>query len=85
MYDAKVLIVDDKWAVVGTANIDNRSFGINDEISVAIPEPEIIKQLADDFARDLENSDQVTLAAWKQRSLFERVHAQLSRLIERQQ
>lgn len=85
MYHAKVFLVDGKWAVVGTSNMDNRSFGINDEILLAIPEPSIIKQLSDDFMTDLEVSEQVTLAEWRRRSFFERVHAQLSRLIERQQ
>lgn len=85
MYHSKVLLVDDKWAVVGTSNMDNRSFGINDEIVLAIPEASIIQHLSNDFMRDLEASEQVTLEEWNRRSWFERVHAQLSRLIERQQ
>jgi cardiolipin synthase len=85
MYHLKVLLVDGKWAVVGTSNFDNRSFGINDEICVAFPDMAITHRLALDFDADLMKSERMTLQAWNQRSLFERAHAQISRLIERQQ
>ena len=35
MIHAKVLVVDELWAVVGSTNFDNRSFGINDEVNLA--------------------------------------------------
>ena len=35
MMHAKVLIVDGVWAVLGTTNMDNRSFEHNDEVNVA--------------------------------------------------
>ena len=31
-----LFIVDGKWSVVGSTNLDNRSFGLNDEVNVAI-------------------------------------------------
>ena len=36
MTHAKVLVVDGLWAVLGTTNIDNRSFEHNDEVNVAL-------------------------------------------------
>ena len=36
MTHAKMLIVDEIWAVLGTTNIDNRSFEHNDEVNVAV-------------------------------------------------
>ena len=39
MTHVKALIVDDVWAVIGTTNIDNRSFEHNDEVNVAFREP----------------------------------------------
>ena len=35
MTHAKALMIDGRWAVVGTTNIDNRSFEHNDEVNVA--------------------------------------------------
>jgi cardiolipin synthase len=85
MYHVKLLIVDGKWAVGGTTNFDNRSFAINDEICIAIPNEALIEQLEAQFARDVEASHRITLKDWKRRSVFERLHAQLSRFVERQQ
>ncbi len=85
MYHTKVLLVDDRWGVVGTSNFDNRSLSINDEICVAFPGGSTVQTLADDFARDLQQSEQITMHEWNRRSILERMHAQLSRLIERQQ
>ena len=36
MTHVKALMVDDLWAVVGTTNVDNRSFEHNDEVNVAV-------------------------------------------------
>ena len=36
MIHAKILCVDELWAVVGSTNFDNRSFGINDEVNLAM-------------------------------------------------
>ncbi len=35
MTHVKMLLVDDLWAVIGTTNLDNRSFEHNDEVNVA--------------------------------------------------
>ena len=36
MTHVKALLVDDLWAVIGTTNLDNRSFEHNDEVNVAV-------------------------------------------------
>ncbi|CAN5497647.1 cardiolipin synthase [soil metagenome] len=50
----KVVLVDDDFASVGTANLDNRSFRLNFEISVAVHDVafagEVAAMLEDDFA-----------------------------------
>ena len=45
MTHAKVLIVDELWSVLGTTNIDNRSFEHNDEINLAMRDPEVAARL----------------------------------------
>ena len=49
MTHAKVLLVDEAWAVIGTTNMDNRSFEHNDEINVAFRERAIAARLRRDF------------------------------------
>jgi cardiolipin synthase A/B len=85
MIHAKVLIVDDTWCVLGSTNFDNRSFGINDEVNVAIMHTELGQRLQQDFLEDLARSERITLEKWEQRSVKERVLAMLGSVLERQE
>ena len=51
MMHAKILIVDHAWSVVGSTNFDNRSFGLNDEVNVAILQRCSAAKLEADFRR----------------------------------
>lgn len=63
MTHVKAMMVDRTWAVVGTTNVDNRSFEHNDEVNVALREPAVTRRLSDDFEADLAASDEMTAAA----------------------
>ena len=52
MTHTKALIVDDLWAVVGTTNVDNRSFEHNDEVNVAMRDESVAARLTTDFDAD---------------------------------
>jgi cardiolipin synthase len=85
MIHAKIMIVDGKWCVFGSTNLDHRSFSINDELNVATDDPRVIGRLREDFARDIAESTLVTYAEWRKRSLFERGYEAFGKLLERQQ
>ena len=85
MIHAKVLVVDDLWAVVGSTNFDNRSFGLNDEVNLAACDTELAARLERDMVADLKQSCRVTLQQWKRRPVTERAPELLGWLIERQQ
>lgn len=53
MIHAKTMVVDDELAVVGTANLDNRSFRLNFEVIAAIYDRGVAAELADLFMQDL--------------------------------
>ena len=36
MYHCKQMIVDDRWVSIGSANLDNRSFRLNDEANLNV-------------------------------------------------
>lgn len=84
MMHAKILIVDRVWSVVGSTNFDNRSFGLNDEVNVAILQQSLAERVEADFAADLAASVAVKLEEWRRRPVSERAFAALARLIERQ-
>jgi cardiolipin synthase len=85
MMHAKVLVVDNAWAVIGTTNIDNRSFEHNDEVNVAFRNPTIAKRLLSDFESDLACSDEVTSLVWSTRPVIEKLVGPVCWILERQQ
>jgi cardiolipin synthase len=85
MIHAKIMVVDGLWSVVGSANLDNRSFGINDEINLAVFSPQIALRLSHDFQEDVSQSRGVTLENWRERSMFERAMEDIGWVLERQQ
>lgn len=85
MTHVKALIVDRTWAVIGTTNIDNRSFEHNDEVNVAFREQAVTDRLRRDFEADLTASDQITLDRYAARSPFEKLIAPVAWILERQQ
>jgi cardiolipin synthase A/B len=85
MIHAKVLLVDGLWTVVGSTNMDSRSFGLNDEVNVAMFDPVVAQHLEQDFQNDLTQSSEVSYEQWKRRPWYERVQEWFGSLIERQQ
>jgi cardiolipin synthase len=85
MIHAKVLVVDELWTVVGSTNFDNRSFGLNDEVNLAVRDAILAARMVSDFAHDLADSRRVTLDEWRHRPIFERAPELLGWIFERQQ
>jgi cardiolipin synthase len=85
MTHAKVLVADELWCVLGTTNIDNRSFEHNDEVNVAMRDRSLAARLLEDYERDLEGSEEMTLARWQRRPVWEKVVGRFIWILERQQ
>jgi cardiolipin synthase len=85
MTHAKVLVADGVWSVLGTTNIDNRSFEHNDEVNLALRDPAVAERLLRDFERDVRDSEEVTLERWRRRPLWEKVVGPFVWILERQQ
>jgi cardiolipin synthase len=85
MTHAKALVVDDLWAMIGTTNVDNRSFEHNDEVNMVMRDEAIARRLAEDYERDVSASREITLDAWRQRPLWEKLVGAVAWILERQQ
>lgn len=85
MTHVKALMVDEGWAVVGTTNIDNRSFEHNDEVNVAMRDIVLARRLRQDFECDLVASDMITIDEWRARPFLERLVGPICWILERQQ
>src|SRR5262245_31757711 len=85
MTHVKALIVDDMWAIIGTTNLDNRSFEHNDEVNVAFRDESVSSRLMQDFEGDLAHCREITLAAWQRRPTWEKLIGTVAWILERQQ
>jgi len=65
---AKHMSVDDDIALIGSGNMDRRSFDLNFEITMMFYDRQVVQALHAEEARYMERSNQLTLATWQQRS-----------------
>ncbi len=72
MMHTKTLVVDGAWSIFGSANFDNRSLELNDELNVAVSSPSLAARLLQDFEQDLRASERLELERWRRRSLLEK-------------
>ena len=71
MMHTKAVMVDGAFSVIGTANFGNRSFELNDELTVAVFDPDLARTLIADFEQDIRASTRLDADTWKdQRSIF---------------
>lgn len=69
---AKCFTVDDEVAVVGSSNMDMRSFSLNMEISVMLLGQDIVDQVNQVQAHYRSISRELTLAQWQKRPRLQR-------------
>jgi cardiolipin synthase len=63
----KTMVVDGIWSAVGSTNFDDRSFEINDEITLGIQGKAFAKQLEELFEEDQKVCKEVDAKAWEKR------------------
>jgi cardiolipin synthase len=77
MYHCKVMIVDDVWASVGSANFDNRSFRLNDEANLLVYAPAFAAEQVKVFEQDKQAARQISYRDWRHRGIGHRILEQL--------
>jgi cardiolipin synthase len=70
---AKTMVIDGVWATIGSTNLDNRSFALNEELNVVIYDDGVGRRLEAVFADDLAHAREVTYQAWKNRGFKARL------------
>ena len=64
---SKTMVIDRKVCVIGTANMDTRSFDLNFEVNAIVYDAEISEQLAQVFEEDLKDAERIVPEAWYNR------------------
>jgi cardiolipin synthase len=72
MMHTKTFVVDGTWSMFGSANFDNRSLELNDELNIGVTSQSLAARLLEDFERDLKASTRIELAAWRNRPLLQK-------------
>ncbi|MDY6945148.1 MAG: cardiolipin synthase [Pseudomonadota bacterium] len=70
---AKSVVIDGTVSIVGSANLDMRSFVHNDEVNAIVISRDFGERMEAVFSRDERNSRAVTSERWNKRSLWRRL------------
>ena len=81
MLHAKVILVDDGWANVGSGNFDNRSLDLDLELNVAVADPGCVAEFEKHFLDDLAVSEEIDPQAWRDRPLRTRLKEGATELV----
>jgi cardiolipin synthase len=72
MMHTKTLVVDRAWSMFGSANFDNRSLELNDELNIGVSSRGLAERFLTDFEQDLHRASRLELGQWRQRPRLEK-------------
>lgn len=69
----KIMTVDGVWSAIGSSNFDDRSFEINDEISLSVADPALAERLDGIFERYVKRAEEIQLDRWQRRGAWHKL------------
>lgn len=78
---AKTMVIDDDLAIIGSANMDYRSFDLNFEVNAMVYSKNIAKQLTTAFENDLKDAVQIDDKLWLNRPKYIHLWEKIVRLL----
>ena len=73
MFHVKTMVVDGIFSTVGSANLDDRSFHLNEEINLFVYDAAFAGLMRERFEHDLQKCRPYTIAMWNSRPLRQRL------------
>lgn len=83
MMHSKVMLVDDRIAVIGSTNIDALSFDFMEEASLIVDSPAVAKELERALRADLRHAREIGREEWERRNLFMELGREMAALLRR--
>ena len=77
---AKTMITDSNLSIIGTANMDYRSFELNFEVNTIVFDKGVSEKLRKVFFKDLEDAEQIDKESWVNRPAYIQLPEKLARL-----
>lgn len=81
MLHAKTMVVDERWGIVGSANVDMRSFRLNFEVGAIIFDTDLARELSQRFVAELDASREITVESLSRIGLGDRLVQGSARLL----
>jgi cardiolipin synthase A/B len=78
---AKTMVTDSEIAIVGTANMDLRSFDLNFEVNAIIYNAKVADELKNIFYNDIKDSSKIDRIKWHKRSIITQLMEKIARLL----
>lgn len=78
---AKTIVIDNDLAIVGSANMDYRSFDLNFEVNAILYSKHIAKKLIKIFHKDIEDSTKIDAQTWLNRPKYIHLWEKMVRLL----
>ncbi|TDU40492.1 cardiolipin synthase [Gelidibacter sediminis] len=78
---AKTMVIDDNLAIIGSANMDYRSFDLNFEVNAMVYSTDIAKQLTEVFKEDMDESVKINPNKWLNRPKIVQLLEKIVRLL----
>ncbi len=78
---AKTLVSDGQLSIIGTANMDHRSFELNFEVNSIVYDAGFGAKLREVFYQDLQDALQIDAQEWAQRSFYKEFPEKVARLM----
>jgi cardiolipin synthase A/B len=72
MMHSKVLVADGMLSMFGSANFDNRSLELNEELNIAVSSRDLASRLTADFEQDVRASRKLALEEWRRRPFIQK-------------
>lgn len=80
MMHGKIMLIDDHWVSLGSANFDPRSFFHNDELNLCVSDRGLTQQVENFFKQGFERSELIQLPTWQKRPFKDRLVGRLANL-----
>ena len=81
---AKYGVIDGKWSIIGSPNLNFRSRELDEENGIGIFDEALAAKLKETFANDLQKTKQIDLEEWRQRNPLQKLFETVSRVLDQQ-
>ncbi len=81
---SKFMVVDGKWSVIGSPNLNYRSRQLDEENAFGILDRTLANQLVTAFREDVRHADEIRLDEWRRRSVLLKLIQHLAQVLDKQ-